>query len=101
MQQRPVLGSAAHRGCYNHRGFRRQAQMFYENNNSLEKERESQFMAPSSRNQEFKVRNADRKIYQLLPEDVLLNALITNWRRNLTKAFVHFADSDQCVAGVS
>lgn len=41
------------------------------------------------------------KKYQLLPEDVLLNALITNWRRNLTKAFVHFADSDQCLAGVS
>ena len=75
--------------------------MFCENNNSLEKERESQFMAPSSRNQEFKVRNADRKKYQSLPGDVLLNALSTNLRRNLTTAFVHFADSDQCLAGVS
>ena len=80
---------------------RRQGQMFYEKNNSLGKERKSQFMAPSSRNQEFKLRNANRKKYQLLPEGVLLNALITNWRRNLTKTFVHFTISDQWLAGVS
>ena len=89
------------RGRYNHRGFRRQGQMFYEKNNSPGKERKSQLMAPSSRNQEFKLRNADRKKYPLLPEGVLLNALITNWRRNLTKTFVHFTASDQWLAGVS
>lgn len=75
--------------------------MFYEKYNSPGKERKSQLMAPSSRNQEFKLRNADRKKYQLLPEGVLLNALITNWRRNLTKTFVRFTDSDQWLAGVS
>lgn len=70
-QPRPGLGSEAHVGLHAHRGFRRQAQMFRVNIILQEKK---EFMAPTSRNQEFQVRNADKKKYWLLTEDALLNA---------------------------
>lgn len=41
------------------------------------------------------MRNADKKKYWLLTEDAFLNAWITHWGRNLTKASLHFAGLDQ------